>query len=87
MKNRMPRLLVETIVKKALKSIKHSPERGIRNLIDFALQLSDGRFQKDFFTVAQNMLQNENSAYYELIRDVITYVDTEKLYTFGINVG
>lgn len=83
----MPRLLVETIVKKALKSIKHSPERGIRNLIDMALQFSDGRFQKNFFTVAQTMLQNENSAYYELIRDVITYVDTEKLYTFGINVG
>lgn len=87
MKNRMPRLFAETVVKNALKSIIESPERGIRNLIDFALQLSDGRFQKDFFMVAQTMLQNENSAYYDLIRDVVTYVDTEKLYTFGINVG
>ncbi|NLM19971.1 MAG: hypothetical protein GX217_08170 [Clostridiaceae bacterium] len=87
MKNRMPRLLVEIVVKKALKSIKQSPERGVRNLIDMALQFSDGRFQKNFFTIAQTMLQNENSAYYELIRDVITHVDTEKLYTFGINIG
>lgn len=87
MKNRMPRLFAETVVKNALKSITESPERGIRNLIDFALQLSDGRFQKDFFMVAQTMLQNEDSAYYDLIRDVVTYVDTEKLYTFGINVG
>ncbi|MGI6334628.1 MAG: hypothetical protein ACOX1A_08610 [Saccharofermentanales bacterium] len=87
MKNRMSRILVETTVKKALQNIKQSPERGIRNLIDMALQFSDGRFQKDFFTLAQTMLQNENSAYYDLIRDAITHVDTEKLQTFGMNVG
>ncbi|NMA13147.1 MAG: hypothetical protein GX933_08225 [Chloroflexi bacterium] len=87
MKNRIPRLLIETTVKKALENIKRSPEQGIRNLIDMALQFSDGRFQKEFFTVVQTMLQNENSAYYELIRDTIAHVDTENLYTFGINVG
>lgn len=87
MEKRMSRIIIETIVKKALKYIKHSPERGLRNLIDMALQFSEGRFQKEFFTVVQTMLQNENSAYYELIRDTITHVDTENLYTFGINVG
>jgi hypothetical protein len=87
MKNRMPRILVETIVKKALKSIKDSPERGIRNLIDLALLFSDGRFQKAFFAEAQTMLQNENSAYYGLVRDALTHIDTENLYTFGMNVG
>ncbi|NMA06760.1 MAG: hypothetical protein GX928_03470, partial [Ruminococcaceae bacterium] len=83
----MPRILVETTVKKALKSIKHNPERTARNLIDMALQLSDGRFQIDFFTAVQKILQDEDSAYYKLIRDVIAHVDTDKLYTFGINVG
>ena len=83
----MSRILVETVVKKALKSIKDSPERGIRNLIDVALQFSDGRFQKDFFASAQTMLQNENSAYYGLVRDIITHVDIENLYTFGMNIG
>lgn len=71
MEKSMSRFLVETVVKKALKSIKDSPERGIRNLVDMGLQFSEGRFQKNFFTVAQTMLQNENSAYYSLVRNKI----------------
>lgn len=87
MKKSMSRVLVETVVKKALKSIKDSPERGIRNLVDMGLQFSEGRFQKSFFTVTQTMLQNENSAYYGLVRDVVTYTDMDRLYTFGMNLG
>lgn len=87
MEKSMSRMLVETVVKNALKSIKDSPERGIRNLVDMALQFSEGRFQQDFFTTTQNMLQNENSAYYELVRDVVTYTDTDCLFTFGMNLG
>jgi len=71
MEKSMARMLVETVVKKALKSIQDDPERGIRNLVDMGLQFSEGRFQKNFFTVAQTMLQNENSAYYSLVRNMV----------------
>lgn len=74
-------------MKNALKSIQDCPERGIRNLIDMALQFSKGRFQQNFFLAAQTMLQNENSAYYRLVRDLISYTDLNRLYTFGMNVG
>ncbi len=87
MKKSMSRILVEIVVKRAIKSIKDSPERGIRNLVDMALQFSEGRFQKDFFTMAQTMLQNENSAYYDLVRETVTHTDTDRLYTFGMNLG
>lgn len=87
MENSMSRMLVATVVKKALKDIKESPERGIRNLVDMALQFSAGRFQKNFFAATQTMLQNENSAYYGLVRDVVTHVDTDRLFTFGMNLG
>ena len=87
MEKSMSRMLVETVVKKALKSIKDSPERGIRNLVDMALQFSEGRFQQNFFITAQTMLQNENSAYYGLVRDVVTYTDTDCLFTYGMNLG
>jgi len=80
-------MLVESVVKKALVSIKDSPKRGIRNLIDMALQFSDGRFQKNFFSLAQTMLQNENSAYYNLVRDTVAYADSDRLVTFGMNLG
>lgn len=33
------------------------------------------------------MLQNENSAYYELVRDTISHADIERLYTFSMNLG
>lgn len=87
MENSMSRVLIEAVVKNALKAIKDSPERGIRNLVDMALQFSEGRFQQNFFTTAQTMLQNENSAYYDLVRDVVCNTDTDRLYTFGMNVG
>lgn len=87
MKESMSRMLVETVVKRALNSIKESPERGIRNLVDMALQFSEGRFQKNFFAATQTLLQNENSAYYSLVRDAVTYTDMNRLYTFGMNLG
>lgn len=87
MENSMSRILIETIIKRTLRNIKDNPERGIRNLIDMALQFSEGRFQKDFFTAAQTMLQNENSAYYDLVRNVVNGTDSDCLLTFGMNLG
>ena len=69
MNHTISRVLIETVVKKALRDIKDSPERSIRNLVDMALQFSNGRFQKEFFETTQTMLQNEDSAYYLLVRD------------------
>lgn len=87
METNMPRVLIETIVKKALKEINDSPERSVRNLVDMALNFSEGRFQSRFFETAQTMLKNESSPYYELIRDTVAYVDAEHFAGFGINVG
>jgi len=81
------RIIIETIVKKALRDIKDSPERSIRNLVDMALHFSDGRFQRNFFEVAQTMLQNERSPYYGLIEDTVAHVDSERLLQFGMNLG
>ncbi len=83
----MSRILIETIVKRMLTDIKKDPERSIRNVIDMALNFAKGRFQHVFFQAAQTMLQNENSAYYALLRDVAAHVDTRYLLTFGMNVG
>lgn len=83
----LSRILVETTVKSALKDIRINPERGIRNLVDKALQYSTSPCQHQFFSTVQSMLQNEHSAYYGLIRDIITHTDTEHLYTFGMNLG
>lgn len=81
------KILIETIVRKTIRDIKESPERSTRNVVDMALQFSKGRFQKQFFSMIQDKLKNEHSAYYGLVRDVVNHVDIEQLVTFGMNLG
>ena len=81
------KILIETILKKTIRDIKEAPERNTRNIVDMALQFSKGRFQKQFFSMLQDQLKNEQSAYYSLVRDVVNHVDTNRLITFGINLG
>ena len=87
MENSVNRIMVNTIVKKAIHDLKADPERTVRNLIDMALKFADTRFQQQFYSGAQNLLTNEKSAYYDLVKDTITQVNEETLLTFGMNVG
>ena len=46
MEDTMNRIMVKTIVKKAIRDIKTDPERTTRNLIGMVLNFADSRFQK-----------------------------------------
>lgn len=83
----MSRLLIETTVRQTLKGLQENPKRSVRNLIDMALQFSQGRFQSGFFATAHTMLENENSAYYTLVQDAASHIETEHLVQFGMNLG
>jgi len=83
----LSRAMTEAVIRKGIKDIKESPNRSIRNLIDMGLNFSGGRFQKEFFTAAQTMLQNENSAYYRFIADRIAHTDENKIVALGLNIG
>ncbi|MGM9586451.1 MAG: hypothetical protein ACI3VA_03080 [Candidatus Limivicinus sp.] len=87
MNHNLSRTLIETIVRKTISDIRESPRRSTRNLVDLALNFADGRFQSQFFASAQAMLQNDDSAYYSLIPDVVATTDPDKLVTFGLNIG
>ena len=81
------RILIETFVRKALRDIQSAPERSIRNLVDMGLTFSKGRFQTRLFQSVQHMLTDEHSAYYPLVRNIVTNVEHERLLNFGMNVG
>ncbi len=81
------RIIIETTVRRALKDLRRSPKRTMRNLIDLALNFAGGRFQQEFFRIAQTLLADEDSAYYRLVQDVIDNVDEDTLVTCGINLG
>ena len=81
------RILIETTVRRTLDKIHESPERETRNLVDFGLNFTKGRFQKLFLETTQKMLRNEESAYYTLVKNTVSCVDEDRLVTFGINLG
>lgn len=83
----MDKVIVNTIVKNAIKNLKTDPERTMRNLIDMASQFADSPFQKNLYEKLQSMLSNEESGYYSLVRDTLTKIDEETLLTFGMNMG
>ena len=63
MEANVSRALIETIIRRTLSDVHEDSERRIRNLVDLALLVSKGRFQKRFFVIAQRMLENEQSPY------------------------
>lgn len=81
------RILVEATVRKTLKEIPESPERTIRNLVDLALNFSNGKFQKEILGHVQELLKNENSAYFKMATDIISHVNPDNITTFGLNTG
>ena len=83
----MNRTLIEALIRKTLKDMKDSPERSMRNLIDLGILFTDGRFKEEFLKRVQELLQDEQSAYYQLARDVIHHTEDEHLLTFGMNIG
>ena len=87
MENSVSRILIETTVRQTLKGIQEDPERSIRNLVDMALQFSEGRFQSRFFATAHAWLKNDKSAYYNLIPDAVNHIETEHLVRLGMNIG
>ncbi len=87
MSKNMTRILIETTIKNTIKQIKDDPERSIRNVVDMALNFTNGRFQQHLLTAAQTMLKNERSCYYKLIPDIVSNVDENRIITFGMNVG
>lgn len=80
-------ILIETTLRKTISDIKDSPKRSIRNLVDLGLNFTSGGFEKPFFEMIQKLLQNEHSPYYDLVSDTVYNVNTDKLVTFGMNVG
>jgi len=87
MNHEISRIVIESAINKGLIELKTDLNRGIRNLVDLGDYFAKGRFQKDFFSIAQEMLANENSPYYQLISNIVNNVDDNIIKNFGINIG
>lgn len=86
-KRDLTRLLIESAVDRALRDMERDSHRTIRNLLDLALTFSKGSFERHFFTLCQQMLEDESSPYYQLLDRALRTCDRQTLKTFGMNVG
>ncbi len=83
----LTRALIEMLVSKSIDDIATDPHRSIRNLVEMGQIFSTGSSQRDFFNACSTMLENEDSAYYNMLENVVAFVDPKKIMTLGINVG
>lgn len=83
----LTKTMVESVVDRGLREIAADPARSLRKLVDMGGLLARGRFQKHFLTMIQDMLEREESPYYELARRVSKEADRNAVKTFGINMG
>lgn len=86
-KTDITRFAIKIAINKAMSRLKHDPERTTRNLIDIALSFSKGRFQTAFFNAAKKLLEDENSQYYTLVKNIAFYIDPKRVKIFGVNLG
>ena len=81
------RAMIESAVAHGLKEIEEDPKRSARRLVDLGKQFSKNRFQDLIFSVMQELLDNENSAYYDMLANLLRNSDQDALKLFGVNMG
>lgn len=87
MRRKLTNIILDIAIDKGLKEIRVNSKRGIRNLVDLGAHFAKGRFQVDFYKMAQRMLEFEDSSYYDLIFKTVNNVNNNILKEFGINIG
>lgn len=79
--------IIKTAVENGIRYIQDNPKRGVRNLLDLGEYFAQGRFQKVFFELANEILTNENSCYYDIIEDIVKNTNHDTIANYGINIG
>ncbi|MFA9424198.1 MAG: hypothetical protein ACERLG_11505, partial [Sedimentibacter sp.] len=79
--------IIKTAVENGVRYIQDNPKRGVRNLLDLGEYFAEGRFQKDFFELAHEILTNEESCYYNIIENMVKNTNHETITDYGINIG
>lgn len=85
--NRLSRTLVESYVRKQIRGLKSSPEKGITKLSDMAESLANERIKQSILKLLEEMLANKEGGSYRLLCHVLSTVNTEHLVTLGMNIG
>lgn len=81
------RVIVESVVDRAIRDIRRDSRRSVRKLVDLGLCFVQGSFQRHFLGMCQRLLRSNASAYYTAAQNAAANVDEETLKRFSMNVG
>ncbi len=79
--------MIETTVAHGIKEMEEDPHRSVRRLADIGRRFSRSGFHELIFSVIQELLSNDSSAYYDMVAGLIRNSDKEALKTYGVNTG
>lgn len=79
--------MIDTTVAHGIREMEEDPHRSVRRLADIGRRFSRSGFHEIIFSVIQELLSNDNSAYYDMVANLIRNSDKETLKTYGVNTG
>ena len=79
--------MIDATIERGIRDMQEDPHRSMRRLADIGRQFSHGRFQEYSFSITQELLENENSAYYDMVQNVLKNCDHRTLRVFGVNTN
>ena len=75
------------LIDRYIAEIREDPNRSIRKLLDIAERTSDGPTQRICYQMMQQMAENRQSPYYDMIHHLVTHAAPGTIRQFGINLG
>lgn len=79
--------MIASTVAHGIRSMEEDPKRSVRRLADLGKQFSKSRFQDEVFGIMQELLENENSSYYDMVANILKNTNHEAIKEFGVNMG
>ena len=83
----LQRTITEGTASRALRDMERDTHRTARNLVDLCLRFAKGPFERRFFTVCRDILEDDGSPCFSMLRRALSCFDRQTLVTFGVNVG
>jgi hypothetical protein len=83
----MKKAMIEAAIDRGIQEMADDPERSVRRLTDLGKHFSKNRFQDTIFSAMQKLLDNEHSAYYDMVHNLLENSDSEMVKKFGVNFG
>ena len=79
--------MIDATVAHGIKEMAEDPHRSVRRLADLGRRFSRSGFHEFVFSIMQELLANEKSAYYDMVANLLRNSNEESLRVYGVNTG